>query len=213
MFGILYLITGLVGKIGWSIKKNSRNIKCAKRTYNSKTNTYIDMYGVERTPNGKYCKTTTDIKTGDIVQYNNNYQIIRNISEEDRIKEYANDCYTVVRDSENRVFKDEKKYIVGVRYTDKKTGKKYVIRMFEVEDNGKKHRLHFYMDANNGKLIRLTDGEILYGTYKNQYIIQKFINSYNYNVDNKNECLFFMKYNSKNNGIWCDDDRKPVQHY
>lgn len=214
MFGILYLITGIVGKIGWSIKENNTNIKCAKRTYNSKTNTYIDMYGVERTPNGKYLHTTRNPYTGDLVQYNKDHKIVRNFSEEERQKESMQSDCTVIKMSETNMH-NPYDHIAGVRFMDKKTKNEYVIRSFRVEpyNNRKGYCVYFYMDASNGKLIRITDGEKKYGELKDEKAINDFITTYN-TQQLQRKCISFRdKYNSYLNGTKQDDDRKPDKYF
>lgn len=214
MFGILYLITGLVGKIGWDIKESRENIKCAKRTYNSETNTYKDMYCVERKTNGEYCHTTINPYTGDLVQYDKNHHIIRNFSEEERLKVANQPGSTVIKMSEINMYNQDN-YIAGVRFVDKKTRDEYVIRSFRIEpdDSGIGYGVYFYMNASNGNLVRITDGERKYGKLKDEDLIQNFITNYNLQ-QSKRKCLSFQeKYNSSFNGDQEYEDRKPCKYY
>ena len=214
MFGILYLLTGIIGNTGWSIKENRRNRECAQRTYDSKTKTYIDMYGVERTLDGKYCHTTRNPYTGDLVQYDKNHKIVRNFSEEERIKIANQSDSTVIKMSEINTH-NEDQYIAGVRFVDKNTKDEYVIRSFRVEpdNSGKGYCVYFYMNALNGNLVRITDGEKKYGNLKDETAIQNFIINYNLQQSNR-KCLSFReKYNSYFNGTRQCEDRKPFKLY
>ena len=198
MFGIIYTIIGIVGKIGWHNKQVRENRNSFYRTYDPRKNTYLDMYCVERRPNGEYCKTEID-GNGDLVQKNKYNKIVRNFSEEKRMEEASSSNTTVIRLSEKNLTHSLLKEPGGIRYKDKKTGQIYVIRAFRVDVNEKEgHCVYFYMRESDAMLERVTDGEIKYGTLKDYGVINKFIVDFNNKQKTQEFYLVMDKYHEQN---------------
>jgi len=179
MFGIIYAIIGIVGKIGWHNKQVRENRNSFYRTYNSTRGTYLDMYGVERKPNGEYCRTQRDSISGDLIQKDINGKIVRNFSEEERIKTANENDSTVIKMSEFDMTGSDYVDIKGVRFIDKQTGEEYVIRMFPIQTENDRGLVYFYMKTSDLSLVRITDGEKKYGLFKDMNAINAYIEKYN----------------------------------
>jgi hypothetical protein len=195
MFGIIYAIIGIVGKIGWHNKQVRENRNSFYRTYNSTRGTYLDMYGIERKPSGEYCRTQRDTLTGDLVQIDKNYKIIRNFSEEKRLVDSKSPKASVIKMSENNIHTHMDTEVFGIRYIDKNNNNEYVIRWFNVEPYG---LVRFYMDTTTGYLIRMTDGEIEYKREKDYSIINKFITEFNHKQSVEKKHILEKFYNDSN---------------
>ena len=205
MFGIIYTIIGIIGRIGWINKQANANRIAFQKTYNNKRGTYLDMYGAERKPNGEYCKTERDPFSGDLIQKDINGKIIRNFSKEERIKSANIKDNTVIKMSELDMTGSDYVDIKGVRYLDKETREEYVIRAFPVKDNEKSGLVYFYMRTSDLLLIRITDGEKKYGFFKNINAINEFIKKYN--IEQKTKC-FYNKKEKYHNAQKSDKDRE-----
>ena len=205
-FGLFTLLTNIIGYTGWKSKEAKENKKAFKRTYNPKKNTYLDMYCIERRPDGEYCKTERD-SNGDLVQRNMYNEVVRNFSLEERAKEASALDATVLRMSEENLFTSSSDKPIGIRYKDKKTGEEYVIRTFRVEVSDKKaHCVYFYMRVSDATLVRITDGEKKYGTLKDMDIIEQFIETFNNKQKTKKYYLISEKYYDVKN---VHKDREP----
>lgn len=178
-FGLFTLITNFISIAGSKSKEHNENKKCFKRTYNPKTDTYLDMYCVERRPNGDYCRTMRDPVSGDLIQKDINGKIIRNFSKEERIKMANENESTVIKMSEFDMTGSDYVDIKGVRYIDKQTGEEYVIRMFPVQNENSRGLVYFYMKTSDLSLVRITDGEKKYGLFKDMDAINAYIEKYN----------------------------------
>ena len=197
MFGIIYALIGIIGKIGWINKQANANKESFKRTYNPILGTYKDMYMAERKPNGEYCKTQIDPFTGDLVQIDSKNKIVRNFSKEKRINE-ANNCdNTVIKLSEIDMTGSPYVDVKGIRYIDKETNEEYVIREFVVSNNYKSGGVYFYMRTSDMSLVRITDGEKKYGYFKDMNAINNFI--LNYNKQQKITRFYNIKEKCHNN--------------
>ena len=206
-FGLFYLLTSFIGGIGWNRKQHNENKKSFKRTYNPKTNTYKDMFGVERRPNGDFCRTIRDPFTGDLVQRDKDFNIVRNFSAEERQKEASLSNATVIRLSDKNLTKDHYHEPSGIRYKDKQTGEEYVIRSFRVEKSRREgYCVYFYMKVSDATLVRRTDGEIKYGELKDDEVINKFIADFNEAQKKRKFFSVSEKYWNKDDGY---KDRKP----
>lgn len=205
-FGLFTLLTNFISYVGVKSKEKKENIKSFKKTYNSKTDTYLDMYCIERKPNGDYCRTTRDVRTGDLIQIDKNNKTIRNFSEEKRLLKSQNPDITVLKMSERNVHTNKNKEVFGIRYLDKNTGAKYVIRWFKILPYG---MVCFYMDISTAQLIRITDGEKKYGKKKNNVDIENFINNFN---NNQNNCKKHIREKFYNDADWVDleEDVSPL---
>ena len=206
-FGLFTLLTNFIGYVGWKSKEVKENKRACRRTYDFEKNTYLDMYCIERRPNGEYCRTERDIKTGDLVQTNKYNKIIRNISKEQREKESNNSDTTVIKMSEKNMHTHKYEDVFGIRYLDKATKTEYVIRWFKVDPYG---MVLFYMDTKNGHLIRMTDGEKKYGKNKNIATINMFIEEFNKQQDNCRKHIWEKFYNDAN---WIDLKQNQNQLY
>ena len=204
MFGIVYAIIGIVGRIGWVNKQANANRESFRQTYNPKRGTYLDMYGAERKPNGEYCRTERDPVSGDLIQRDDKRRIVRNFSKEERTKIANKNDSTVIKMSELDMTGSDYVDIKGVRYIDKTTGDEYVIRVFPIEDNNKT-LIYFYMKTSDLSLVRITDGEKKYGSFKNIDIINEFINKYN--IEQRTKC-FYNKKEKYHNAQKRDKDRE-----
>ena len=180
MFGAIYALISIIGRIGWANKQANANIESFYRTYNPETGTYLDMYAVERKPDGSICKTRKDIKTGDLVQKDENNKIIHNFSQEKRLREASRPDSTVLKLSEERMTLCSYNEPAGIRYKDKNTGEEYIIRNFRVMINEDKGTVvYFYMRVSDATLVRITERKKRYGTLKDESIIDNFIEEFN----------------------------------
>lgn len=154
-FLIFFLIYSFIFKIGVKHEYKINNQECMKRTYNKNRGTYIDYYGCERKLDGEPCFTSRTIY-GDIIQQNKYGDIIRNFDEEKRLSKIDGSVIELtgysVSDSGRRRYEAD-----GCRYKDKKNGKIYCVR--SVQYDKYKYAL-FYMDVNDGKLIRPSDTQL-----------------------------------------------------
>ena len=178
-FGIFTLLTNFIGYAGWKSKEAKENKKAFKRTYDLKKNTYMDIYGVERRPNGDYCRTIRDSVSGDLIQEDIDGKIVRNFSEEERIKKANENDSTVIKMSEFDMTGSDYVDIKGVRFIDKQTGEEYVIRMFPIQTENDRGLVYFYMRTSDLSLVRITDGEKKYGLFKDIDAINAYIEKYN----------------------------------
>ena len=197
-FGLFTLITNFISIAGSKSKEHKENIRSFHKTYNPKTNTYLDVNCVECNPNGEYCCTRRDVFSGDLIQVDKNNMVIRNFSAEERHRETKKLGSTVLKMSERNIHTNKRKEIFGIRYTDNNTGAEYVIRWFKVNPYG---MICFYMDTTTAHLIRMTDGEIKYGKEKNIGDINKFINEFNKKQDNCKKHIWEKFYNDAD---WVD---------
>ena len=132
-------------------KKERRHLKA--KSYNPQKGTYLDAQCRERLYSDDSLVFTHRNSFGEIeVEYQNGVK--RNLSQE----KYDKEPGTVTRlagydvHNKNHYFKTA----IGNRYKDRRNGKIYVIRLLKYNDES----FHFYMDVNNGKLIRPTDGQL-----------------------------------------------------
>ena len=197
----LYILTSIIGKIGWSIQQSSMNRQAYKNTYNPKTNTYIDWKGCKRDATTNKPHIVINDRNGDRVQKNEKWDTIRNFSEEERNREYKNNNnYSVYPMSDVILGQYELK---GIRYKDKRTGRLYVVRAFDVYDKKTNNRrcVKFFMDDQTLHLVRVVD----FGDWVYQYIskdtIDEFINEFNYKQDHDDylNALYWKKYYNENN--------------
>lgn len=195
-FGLFTLVTNFIGYAGWKSKQRRINKKLFKLTYDPKKNTYLDMYCVERRPNGDYCKTKRN-RNGDLIQEDIHGNVVRNFSQEKRDKINSSSETTVLKmsDEDLTVSTYTNPVPKGIKYIDKKTKEEYVIRCFFVPVSEKKrYYVYFYMRTSDGTLVRTTDGENKYGHLKDRDIIDQFIQEFNQNQKTKRFFTAEQKY-------------------
>lgn len=197
----LYVFTSIIGKIGWSIQQSIMNRQAYKNTYDQNTNTYIDWKGCKRNAITNKQHIIINNRNGDLVQKDERWNTIRNFSEEKRnIKYKNNDDYSVYPMSDVVIGKYELK---GIRYKDKKTGRLYVVRAFDIYDEKTKNRrcVKFFMDDQTLHLVRIVDfGDWVY-KFISKETIDNFIKEFNYKQDHDNylNALPWKKYYNENN--------------
>lgn len=151
--GILGILIDIICyKIGVNKeKKERRHLKV--RSYNPEKGTYLDAQCRERLYSDDSLVFTHRNSFGETeIEYQNG--IKRNLSQE----KYDREPGTVTKlagydiHNKNHYFTTA----IGYRYKDRSNGKIYVIRLIKYNNE----QFHFYMDVDNGRLIRPTDGQL-----------------------------------------------------
>lgn len=160
MFGIIYGLVNLGGRIVGSIQDGIIDSEHKKNMYDPKTNTYLDHNYSQRDIKTNQLRHE-EIINGDkcLMGYSNKGSyIIRNLDEERRkheLNDFKNSDKTVVQYNLDEHVTDNCK---GVRFIDVyNPDKLFVIREFK-ENNDT--IANVYMDINTGFAIRCTDGEL-----------------------------------------------------
>ena len=189
MFGLIYGLIGIIGRVGLSIKNISDERYCKKHFNDPDTNTYLDAYGTRRDIDTNGIRNVIKDKNGDVVLSDPFNNIIRNYSKEKRDAKYSNPKYTAIRMTDWNV---DSIGCRGVRFKDKKTGELYVVRGFYVENF--KH-VKFFMSVDTAHLIRMSDGEMARPkTQQEILIINKFIKDFNNKQDSHWYAIDSQKY-------------------
>ena len=202
---VLYVLWCIIGKIGWISQQANMNKEAFKRTYDPKTNTFVDWKGIKRDViTGQPYVIVRDFRTGDYVQKDKDWNTIKNFSAENRKNKYEIDGDYSVYPLTDIALTSQLK---GIRYRDKENGRLYVVREFLIEDsNTKKCKfVPFFMDEQTLHLVRMIDFyDKIYKDISKE-IIDDFIKTFNYNQDNYNG-LSWKKYYNENVGEIIDKD-------
>lgn len=132
-------------------KKEAKYFK--RKTYNPQKGTYLDPYCRERLYSDD--SLVYRYKNGygeNIVSYQNGTEINLTQKEYDEIPGTVTKLTGYDYHNKSHFFKQA----IGFRYKDRANGKIYVVRRLEYENIP----FLFYMDVNNGMIIRPTDGQI-----------------------------------------------------
>lgn len=157
MFGAIYTLFTSIGLLVKASKEADENEKCRSLFRNKDGLTYIDTKGNTRLLSNNDLVFYTHDKNGDYVLENVSGYIYKNFSKEQRIAKQKELKLEAINneDSTYCISEDNHKkdwICKGKRFIDMKTNDVYVIRCL----NGK----YYYMDINNGKIIRKTDWQI-----------------------------------------------------
>ena len=151
-------------------KKERRHLK--NKSYNPEKGTYLDAQCRERLYSDDSLVFTHRNSFGEMeIEYQNGVK--RNLSQE----KYNKEPGTVTRiagydiHNKNHYFKTA----IGYRYKDRKNGKIYVIRLLKYNNES----FHFYMDVDNGKLVRPTDGQLELEWNRQRYSVIRTIDPKN----------------------------------
>lgn len=195
MFGLFFFM--LIG-ICWVM---SALIKAGKDIHDMPTTSMPDK-GYYRDSTGH----KRSLKTGQLVSYfddwdgqevlmNKHGKIIRNFSEEKNLRVFnraieANDGHTACREQPMlKKYSHGTDSLKGNRYKDLNSLRSYVVRQFKIDGLPKEYGEYdpnFFMDTQNGHLVRLTDTDSKIEKYQaeeNKAIIDRFIRDFNANQD------------------------------
>ena len=205
MFGIFYLATTVFSHVGARVKEGiyNRNAKV-----NPETNCYRDYYGNLRDNNTYEQRIDTIDRNGDYVLTDLKRNVVRNISEERRVKECADrrnasdrnaELETTICTGKERLVEvynphtKKNSYIQGVVYRDIDNGKDYFkVKIYVPSDyceEPKDKYFYVYIDR-PFDLVRMSDEQKSY-----EYISKRY-NKYNW-IDSPEDGLRFIRdYNN-----------------
>lgn len=164
MFGIVAMVLGEIFRFKEDRKEYVYNTK--ERRNPNKYGTYYDYKGRERDVKTNQPVYTQRSKNNDLIQKDKHGNIIRNISEEKRTKEFqeklkdSNRKNTVYIWNDNDSHRnDPNENHRGYWHIDYETKDVYVVRTVKEFTRGQKNdkSLMCFMDINTGKIARITD--------------------------------------------------------
>ena len=175
LFGLFYTAFVLGARGVHGIKTNIENEENRQIAISNGRETYLDYRLCERlvSDNTRVMKATlwkdcSEGKEGDrILKCVDSNKIVRNYTKEERDKAESKSILKAKEEGKTvyrlGTWKDDhyKSKIRGYRYKDFNTGQIYVIRTFNA--------VNFYMDIKTGKIIRITDGELIRNKTPNAY--------------------------------------------
>lgn len=157
MFGLLYTLFVTLGYVKKEFTESIENSKYKKIYKNTDGLTYTDTKGRSRLLSTNEIVFYTHSPNGEYILENISGEIIKNFTLEERQQKQKNSKEAAIYNQSSTYCIDENDHhndwvCKGKRFKDFKTGNIYVIRNIQ----GK----YYYMDINNGFLVRKTDWQL-----------------------------------------------------
>ena len=169
MFGWLYVLFGISGKIGRGIKGAVHDAKAIEKANNTFGRTYYDYNGKDRyVDNGRWVHVTS-INGDRVLEDVENKEVYINYSEEIRIRKIEDAKNNAIRKgsraylfktSKERVTKKDNIPFKGDLYKDVNNDHIYAVLNRYVNNKTKKGIVELYIDIDTGLFVGKTDNQI-----------------------------------------------------
>jgi len=190
MFGLIYTALTTLGIITNEIKESLDNKECKEKYKNIDGLTYTDSKGHSRMLSNNKMVFYTHNSNGDYILEDLSGNVIKNFSLEKRMQKQAELKQIALNEKASTYCIDENSHrndwiCQGKRFKDIKTGEIYVIRCIDYK--------YYYMNINNGFIVRKTDWQI---AKEQKGEICKYLNK-DLDIDSFNEKQKLVKDRSK----------------